>query len=113
MSKSPEETFGTPEYGKAAVAKREARRAEKRALLESEPETYMREFFREDRARLAKELMDAAFGRGRYDDLPSDKRLSALFKALEYSIGKPPPAAKSAPPPEPEKPAEPAGITFT
>lgn len=38
---------------------------------------------------LARELLKAAHGRGRFSDLPGDKRLQAVLRALEWGLGKP------------------------
>lgn len=38
---------------------------------------------------LLKELVQAAYGRGKWKDLPMEKRLQALFKANEYINGRP------------------------
>jgi len=65
------------------------RRAERRALAESSPDEYLLRYFDRERPELVKDLMDAAKGRGRWSNLPVDKQLAALFRALEYAHGKP------------------------
>lgn len=35
------------------------------------------------------ELVDAVYGQGNFSGLPADKRLAALFKLMEYTVGKP------------------------
>jgi hypothetical protein len=64
---------------------------------------------------LMEDLVKAAQGKPPYNDLPPDKRLAALFRAIEYGAGKPPPASKPA---EPETNAaeeehEAEGVTIT
>lgn len=77
------------------------RRAE---LRESDPEAYMYETFSAKKAELSGALLDAALGKGTWHDLPLEKRLTALTKALEYAVGKPT-TQKAAPADEPEKAA--------
>jgi hypothetical protein len=65
------------------------RRQELARLKREDPEAWARETFSSERAALSKELLDAALGRGAWHDLPLDKRLQALTKALEYAVGRP------------------------
>jgi hypothetical protein len=51
------------------------------------------EMLESDGGRLGAELLDAAFGRGSWGDLPPERRLAALMRACEYAFGKPPTAA--------------------
>lgn len=66
-----------------------AARAANRRLAEEDPIAYANLRLTENRARLVTELLSAALGRGDWKDLPLDKRLQALIKALEYAQGKP------------------------
>lgn len=110
--------FTDPEKARAAGL----RSAEAARERRENPEAHMRALFEKQRAALSNTLLDAAFGRGTFGgqataecpscgtevsvDIPSllpDKRLTAVAKALEYSIGRPA-QAKAAPAPEPEKP---------
>lgn len=64
-------------------------------------------YVRRQLPRLMRDLINAAMGRGKYHDLPSDKRLAALLKAIEYGVGKPIGLDKQQGPekePEPEAP---------
>ena len=79
----------TRETATAAARKSVERRAELRELAQSAPDEYMVQFFEREKPALVKALMDAAFGRGPFENLPPDKRLSAVIKALEYAHGKP------------------------
>jgi hypothetical protein len=58
-------------------------------LKKEDPERYMRELFDASKADLSQALLDAALGRNEWHDLPLDKRLAAITKALEYSVGRP------------------------
>ena len=75
------------------------RRAERKAAAAAEPDEYLAKFFDQERPSLVKDLMDAAKGRGRWSNLPVDKQLAALFRALEYAHGKP---TSKAPAPAPQ-----------
>lgn len=79
-----------------------AEQARRRALEASDPERYLIETFSAKKTKLAKQLLDAALGEDEWAALPLDKRLTALFKALEYAVGKP--AQQKAAPVEAEKP---------
>jgi hypothetical protein len=61
---------------------------------------------------LLQDLLRAAKGQAPYQDLPADKRLQALFRAIEYGTGKPPPAAKPKDQPEATEPVEAEGVTI-
>jgi hypothetical protein len=89
---------------KSAEARR--RRAEEDA---KDPEAAIRRLLGGHRTELAQNLLDAALGRGDWDKLPLDKRLTALTKAMEYAVGKPTVKRDT---PETEPPA-PAGLTIT
>lgn len=65
------------------------RRAENARLKKEDPDAYIRATFAAERAALSKELLDAALGRNEWHDLPLEKRLGALTKALEYAVGRP------------------------
>lgn len=77
------------ESAKAAQAKAVEVRKRRAELRESDPEAYLRETFSAKKAELSQALLDAALGQGEWHELPLDKRLTALNKALEYAIGKP------------------------
>lgn len=51
---------------------------------------------------LFKELLAAARGVGAWKDLPAEKRLAALTKAIEYGIGRPISVDKLTKPEEPD-----------
>lgn len=58
-------------------------------------------------------LISAARGVGSFRDLSPDKRLSAILKLLEYSVGKPGTAAKGSPSEQPlATPESTEGITI-
>ena len=64
-------------------------RWERYRLQKEDPEEYLRQTFEAHKAQLSKELLDAALGNGDWHDLPLEKRLQALTKALEYAVGRP------------------------
>lgn len=74
-----------------------------------DPEAAIRRLLGGHRTELAQSLLDAAMGRGDWTNLPLDKRLQALTKAMEYAVGKPTTKRDT---PETEPPA-PAGLTIT
>lgn len=83
------------------------RAAELRKLRAEDPEAYAFMRFELKKGRLTNELLQAALGEGKWKDLPLDKRLTAVMKALEYAVGKPT-AGKSTGNTEPdEEPAKP------
>jgi hypothetical protein len=92
----------TPEEAVAAGKKAAEQRAALRALEAMDPEEYLRTTFAKEKAKLAKALMDAAFGRGPWHELSRDKQLDALKTALAYAIGRPGTKANTVPQ---EKPA--------
>lgn len=67
--------------GRESARRRKAREREERANPSLKVARKMPELF--------DALLDAAAGRGEWHDLALDKRLAALFKALEYGAGKP------------------------
>lgn len=77
-------------------------------LKREDPEGYIRATFAAERAALSEELLNAALGRGNWHDLPLERRLVALTKALEYAVGRPT-ARKDD---EPPAPAEAPGLTI-
>lgn len=89
----------------AGRASGEARRA-LAALKETDPEAYVRQTFAAKQAELAAELLDAALGAGTWTELPLDKRLSALYRALEYAVGRPTSRKDD------DKPAEGGGLSI-
>ena len=105
----PAPPFTDPEVARAAQAKgteTKRRRAEEDA---KDPEAAIRRLLGGHRTELAQNLLDAAMGRGDWTNLPLDKRLQALTKAMEYAVGKPTTKRDT---PESEPPA-PAGLTIT
>lgn len=84
-----------PRYFEDREAAREAGRkgaaiSQERARLKAEdPEAYVRATFEAKRAELSKELLDAALGTGSWSELEPAKRLTALFRAMEYAVGRP------------------------
>ena len=81
MPFSPEEAAAGREAGLAEINRR-------KALKRDDPDKYIQELFKLNKAQLVEALMDAALGKGDYTDLPAEKRLQALFKANEYVVGK-------------------------
>lgn len=94
----------TSETAREAGKRSAEARAERRRLLEEDPDALIRLEFQSERAALSKELLDAAFGRGSFaaevecdgcgahvsvPGLPPEKRLGAVTKALEYAVGRP------------------------
>ena len=92
--------------GGAASAEARKRRAEEDA---KDPEAAIRRLLGDHRRELAESLLDAALGKGDWEKLPLDKRLTALTKAMEYAVGKPTTKRDT---PESEPPA-PAGLSIT
>lgn len=77
------------EAASAAGKKGAAVRWERYRLQKEDPEAFLRETFEAHKSALSRELLDAALGRGEWHDLPLEKRLAALTKALEYAVGRP------------------------
>jgi hypothetical protein len=76
----------TPEEAReAARLSAEARRRKK----DLTPAERAEEAAGKEAPALIKELLDAALGRGDFNSLGKELRLKALFRALEYSVGKP------------------------
>ena len=71
------------------------------------PEERALEAIGADLGRLANELLDAAHGKGDFEDLKPETRLSAVLRALEWKLGKAPTA--KLPPPKPETQEVPTG----
>lgn len=69
------------EAGRASARKQAKRRAEEKANPSLKMSRVLPELF--------DDLLAAAQGKGPYVDLAPDKRLAALFKAIEYGAGKP------------------------
>lgn len=77
------------ESARQAQAKGTETKRRRAELKETDPEAYLRETFSAKKAELSQALLDAALGQGDWHELPLDKRLTALTKALEYAVGKP------------------------
>lgn len=76
------------------LSKADGERARERAryltqLKKADPEKYIEERVESERGEAFRQLINAAYGRGDWDNLDPAKRLSALFKLLEYTAGKP------------------------
>lgn len=76
------------------LSKEEGERARERArhltqLKKADPDAYIEERVQSERGEAFRQLINAAYGRGKWDNLDPGKRLSALFKLLEYTAGKP------------------------
>lgn len=109
-------TFTAEDRAKAIAAK---------AVLAKDPSGIVKR----DLRNLFKELLDAAYGRGKYGgflmvkcdghevhrigipSLPPERRLTALFKALEYGMGRPISIDKT-PSPKPESDEEESRETY-
>jgi hypothetical protein len=83
-----------------------ARRAEMRADVRA------KEILASSAEALAKELVNAALGRGEYTTLAPRERFQATLKALEWGIGRPGPAARLKEPRK-ERSEEPYGLRVT
>lgn len=94
-----------PEMGRRGVqARRE--NADRRAALSADARA--REVLASSAEALARELLNAALGRGHYaEDLKPKDRLQAVIKALEWGVGRPIPAN---PPQETSQTEDDAGI---
>jgi len=79
------------------------RSAENRRARRDDPEAALEATFAAQRLRLIERLLDAAYARKNFSTLAPDKQLTAIIKALEYSVGKPLPA-KATPAEEEAKP---------
>ena len=101
----------TPEQAREYASKggqASAERAERRRGMT--PEQRVKEAFQASSEMLADELIDAALGRGDFEELDPKIRITAIVKAMEYGLGKPN-TGQSISGPEPEKKQE-AGIEF-
>jgi hypothetical protein len=105
-----ERPFSDPEVARAAQRKSAESRRRRAALKEQDPEAYLVETFSAKKAELSEQLLKAALGQDEWHELPLDKRLTALTKALEYAVGKPT-TQKSAPSSEAREP-EPQGLSI-
>lgn len=77
-----------PVPNEAADAGR-ARATYLKQLKKTDPDAYIAERVESERGEAFRQLVNAAYGRGEWDNLDPAKRLSALFKLLEYTAGKP------------------------
>ncbi len=98
----PKELF-TKETAAAAGRKGAAAREVNRKRREADPAFALREDLKAALPGLTSDLLKAARGQHPYDTLPPDKRLAALFKALEYAVGRPGAIDKQPPPDEAAK----------
>lgn len=87
-------TFTDREKAAAAGRKGGAVTAEKRRRAKTDPLFAVRQ----ELPGLMQELLAAARGTGRWDDLPSTSRLQALQKCIEYGIGRPESVTKTTTP---------------
>lgn len=65
-----------------------------KALAGRTPEQAARELLMAESRELVGLLLKAAKGEPPFEDLPADKRLTALQRCLEYSLGRPTPGPK-------------------
>ena len=87
----------------------EARRQKAKQRAEISADARAREVLASNAEALARELLNAALGRGDYaEELKPRDRMQAVIKALEWGIGRPTPAS----PPE-EPPVRDIGIEFS
>jgi hypothetical protein len=93
------------EMGRRGVQARR-QKAEQRAVMSADARA--REVLASNAEALARELLNAALGKGDYaGELKPRDRMQAVIKALEWGIGRPTPAS---PPEEPRMPDEEVGI---
>lgn len=85
----PEAVMFGDETPEEAGRRGAAERWRRERLKREDPEKFMREQFDSSKADLSQALLDAALGRGEWHDLPLDKRLAAITKAMEYAVGRP------------------------
>jgi hypothetical protein len=78
---------GNPETQFDSVTAKRAAEASKKARQRAARDPMNR--VRRELPNLFGALLRAVNGQGEYHDLAPDKRLTALFKAIEYSVGKP------------------------
>lgn len=88
-SRSPLGRFADPELAKQASARAAEVRTEKARRRAS---MTFDEMLQADAGALGAELLDAAFGRGKWGELDDARRLAALTRACEYAFGRPPTA---------------------
>lgn len=111
-------TAFTPESARAAGLKSAEARKARVARRAADPAFALREDLQEALPDLTADLLKAARGRAPFDTLPPDKRLAALFRALEYAVGRPTTVDKAPPPDAPTKDPDggeaeqPGGIRF-
>src|SRR6187200_383289 len=82
-------TFITKDNAAELGRKGAAARAANQARRKADPALAVRQDLSDALPDLVKDLLSAAKGMPPYETLPPDKRLSALFKALEYAAGRP------------------------
>lgn len=119
-----------PAWGsKEAASNGGKERARRQRLRRDDPDAWAAETFRRSKADLVEELLDAALGRGKWvgvvvvehtcegcgaeslvtvdiPSLPPEKRIGALTKSLEYTVGRTQ-QGKPTGTSEPERPTEP------
>lgn len=90
MSDTPavQEEKGSGPFGGLSPAEAAKRRWEKEASEIDEALDSFEEVMRNPKSMIG-ELVNAALGRGKWKQLPIDKRLAALIKANEYVNGRP------------------------
>lgn len=103
----------TPEEAREHARKGGEARAEQRKRERLTPAQRARRALAAKSPDLAQELVDAALGKGTFEDLDPKTRVQALMRALEHGLGRPPAAAKPAEEEKdpPEDPTE-AGLSF-
>ena len=81
----------------AAEAGKKSGEARRRKSQKS-PEERARDAIGSRLGDLTNELLDAALGQGDFVELKPETRLHAIFRAMEWGMGKPPTAPKPEPP---------------
>jgi hypothetical protein len=84
-----EPRFADRELASRSGAKGAERAKHLRDLKRHDPDAYIAERAQSERAEAFRQLVNAAYGKGDWDNLAPEKRLAALFKLLEYTAGKP------------------------
>lgn len=97
--------FTDPEFAREAQRKS----VESRKRRAEDPEGWLRARFADKAPQLSEQLLKAALGEDEWHELPLDKRLTALTKAMEYAVGKPTVQTKS---PTQSVQPEPSGLSI-
>jgi hypothetical protein len=84
-SPAPSKPFSDPDFAKEASQKAAEARRRKAQLVKAPPD----EQIQANLPSLVAALLDAALGKGDFDDLKASDRLKALQTALAYGLGRP------------------------